>query len=64
MTLSANLAVDVGKHAIREVITKVLELDEEWEEGHQAIEEDCVVSIWFTARTLFITEAFYQGCYK
>jgi lipase ATG15 len=40
-------SVDVRKHVIRTVITEVLELDEEWEEGRkvpQATEEDCTVS--------------------
>jgi lipase ATG15 len=40
---------DVRKHPIREVITKVLEDDRDWEEGRQVPlarrEEDCFVSV-------------------
>jgi lipase ATG15 len=40
--------VDLRKHVIREVITKVLESDVEWEEGRDVplarAEEDCLVS--------------------
>jgi lipase ATG15 len=41
--------VDVRKHVIREVITNVLEAEEEWEEGRKVPlardEEDCIVSV-------------------
>jgi hypothetical protein len=46
--------VDVRRHVIKEVITRVLEAEEEWEDGREVpearAEEDCIVSTTTTSQ--------------
>ena len=63
-----NWRVDVRHHAIKEVITKVLEEEGEWENGREVptakVEDDCVVSLSKTAQQFFNTNNNRQDCYK
>ena len=60
--------VDVRKHIIKEVITKVLETEDvEWEEGRKVPvpreEEDCVVSALFLGVSFVVTSG-VKDCFK
>lgn len=65
-----NWQVDVRRHVIREVITKVLEAEEDWEGGRGVpeakTEEDCFVSTVTGSRqtTMLICFCVAQDCYK
>lgn len=59
--------VDVRKHVIKGIITQVLDVEDEWEEGRQvplAREEDCIVGplIYLVVDELKVS--FLQDCYK
>lgn len=60
--------VDVRKHVIRQVISKVIEIDGvEWEDGRELplarVEEDCVVSYCCSFQLIELTHVL-QDCYK